>query len=1116
MSITQIGIATVSDELLAHIATNTKSDLNTGDLQDFPAVAGHDGQFLGVVKPGVDPEEMQWIDLPPSGLIWLNADADLTAVESTGYLVSGGITITLPASPVAEGTIVAISDDKAVLDLDPMTIDGNGYDINGDSTLTVDMKNASFQLIFDNDEWRITQLNHPTNLSSISEESFNPGQSTYTLSRIPPTNASILVMEDGRIMPSDTYVLSGNQLTFSAARTLPIVVRHIGLPPSVQISDVPVGSIGLFPRAAIQPGWLYGAGGTIGRSIYPHLVEYLTGDSTAETAELPDYRKFYMKGWDNRNNQPVPSTLPSDLSDNRYGLWMKTTLPGTSRNMWDSNVSTTTKVDFNEKQVGYVFDVPILPTAIQLWTSVTVGKERFYPGTVTLESSNNGNDWTIEQANVPNNPNGQTIFTPTSGVASRYWRILGIGGADEGNGYYWDVSYMRFVSDINWTPVGNSTTAATSAHSHPVPTMDIVTAELTTGSDTLTTLITPVVTGDTSLAAAEPSNTEIVICIKAFHTQSGELADTEVASLRTEVNRLSTIHSDIFAQDATVTGDWDFQGAITKDGFDVLTSEDGTGKIPWNIVAIPTLAVTDQGYMVDASAGTLDPADGIHKLVITLPDVPVANDFVVVADYNGMCNQDFTILINGNGAPIMGIVDNFAIDVANVQLTFTYIDASQGWRLTNGLGESEAPSAIRGQDEFTGVAGQSQFPALYEPGYVDVFYNGNKLSQTDFRADDPVGLAQQYVYLNDPVSLPSDKVEIVTYNHVPITDGAYAIPYASGISVGSALDSVSNSNGLINGYLQIWQRGTGPWPLHIPNNVDGVTNESYTADRWVAVSRNQQSGSMAESIPYTDLQNLPGDTSRPRTLRLTSSTTDHNGDTCALEQRIEGVESGAGYPLTMTFTYKTNLALSPAGHNVAIELGRWYGQGAPTESEPGVIVESLSLVNDETWHTTTRTVFVPALSHPTRGPLGDDYTSLTMWISAGVDYAGRTNGLGTNDGFLEIAEVKLEVGTFSTIHSLDYASEELTKCQRYYQTGEFSYSSEDTIAAEFTNSVTLHPLMRDIPVVVLSPGTLEIGHGVSNTIANPSTSKFDWTYTGDATTTFTKTVDKMYTADAEL
>ena len=65
---------------------------------------------------------------------------------------SGSFTVTLPSSP-SEGDEVWFVDDQRTWGTNAMTVDGNGYNILGDSTFAADVNDWPFSLVFIGTQW---------------------------------------------------------------------------------------------------------------------------------------------------------------------------------------------------------------------------------------------------------------------------------------------------------------------------------------------------------------------------------------------------------------------------------------------------------------------------------------------------------------------------------------------------------------------------------------------------------------------------------------------------------------------------------------------------------------------------------------------------------------------------------------------------------------------------------------------------------------------------------------------------------------------------------------------------------------------------------------------------
>lgn len=174
----------------------------------------------------------------------------------------------------------------------------------------------------------------------------------------------------------------------------------------------------------------------------------------------------------------------------------------------------------------------------------------------------------------------------------------------------------------------------------------------------------------------------------------------------------------------------------------------GGAGVGWEVITASVSAEVSKGYLVNAAG-----------LTVTLPANPEAGSAVGVGDYNG---NNYGVTVARNGAKIMGLAEDFTLDVQNANVVFSYVDAVVGWVLTQGFGESQAPQAIVNKVRKTNVAGQSTFGVDNNGSlYIDVYYNGFKLdSVTDYTVDN----AANTVTLTVPVEKDEHVIEFYCWN----------------------------------------------------------------------------------------------------------------------------------------------------------------------------------------------------------------------------------------------------------------------------------------------------------------------------------------------------------------
>jgi hypothetical protein len=110
-----------------------------------------------------------------------------------------------------------------------------------------------------------------------------------------------------------------------------------------------------------------------------------------------------------------------------------------------------------------------------------------------------------------------------------------------------------------------------------------------------------------------------------------------------------------------------------------------TGAVSWNttkITANPNPAVTGVGYFADTTSAAF---------TITLPATPAAGAVVGIADYaNTFATNNLTV--GRNGSNIGGVAGNSVLATNGLSVTFVYVDATQGWIVTDSGNRSDLPT----------------------------------------------------------------------------------------------------------------------------------------------------------------------------------------------------------------------------------------------------------------------------------------------------------------------------------------------------------------------------------------------------------------------------------------
>ena len=208
-------------------------------------------------------------------------------------------------------------------------------------------------------------------------------------------------------------------------------------------------------------------------------------------------------------------------------------------------------------------------------------------------------------------------------------------------------------------------------------------------------------------------------------------------------------------------------------------------------------------------------------------------------------------------------------------------------------------------------------------------------------------------------------------------------------SLGNAYSdgSLSNRNLIINGAMQVAQRGTS------------FTANGYTLDRWILSSNNTPPTVTQE----TGVFSLGG-----KSIKMV---TDASNGYAYVGQKIEDLSFFSGKTITVSFDYK-------ATNNFYVSFEYHYGTGGSASE----YTKHQTLVSASASATRISiTVTIDDLSAKTFGPSSTSHLDLLF------------NSEVANPTTIEITNVQLEVGDTATPFEHRSYGQELALCQRFYQ-----------------------------------------------------------------------------------
>lgn len=285
-----------------------------------------------------------------------------------------------------------------------------------------------------------------------------------------------------------------------------------------------------------------------------------------------------------------------------------------------------------------------------------------------------------------------------------------------------------------------------------------------------------------------------------------------------------------------------------------------------------------------------------------------------------------------------------------------------------------------------------------------------------------------------PLTLASNAITFT--DNTSLSSGIITAPQ---LSAGAVQQSFGNTSGafsfrnkIINGDLNIWQRGTSFL-------IDSTTSSRYTADRWradlegpigtgsVTVTRqefNFNAGQKPQEIVSTYFIRY-----------ATSSNLTITNGSFQFAFLNENIRLFLGKTFTLSFWARA----SASGANIGIHFNAWLGTGGTPVggiNYPTAIRQYTPLPN--TWTKIVHTFTIP---NPTGVTFGPDVTTSSFNFGISFAAAGTTR---SNIGFTsdvlpvqscnyDIAQLQLEEGPVATPFEQRSIGTELALCQRYYE-----------------------------------------------------------------------------------
>lgn len=242
---------------------------------------------------------------------------------------------------------------------------------------------------------------------------------------------------------------------------------------------------------------------------------------------------------------------------------------------------------------------------------------------------------------------------------------------------------------------------------------------------------------------------------------------------------------------------------------------------------------------------------------------------------------------------------------------------------------------------------------------------------------------------------------------------------ANAAALNSSGEDVNSENRVINGDMNIWQRGASSAVLGY-----------VAADRWY---NSFVGGASTQSRQAFALGDTLGIIQPTFFLRQNVSGQTVSTQYAATSQAIEGVRSYAGQTITVMGWARRS---SGVVGNLAVEGVQSFGTGgSPSATVTGINPTTVNL--GVTWAPFAVVMNVPSITGKTLGTNGNDNLGLIFWTSAGSDWNARTNNLGLQTVAVDLWGIHIRTGTWTAADAALYRPRdpgtELMLCERYFE-----------------------------------------------------------------------------------